>query len=91
MSGMMQLTQEVVGVVADTHTADLTSKPVAEMYYPILQRPEGFTTVLVRTNGDPLLLAGPMRTALKEVDAGLPLTNPGQMVQWVENSTATGA
>jgi len=88
VSGMMQLGQEIVGVVADTRTADLTTPPQAEMYYPVLQRPEGFTTLMVRTDGDPLLLAPAVRAAVGEVDPALPLANIASMSQWLEQSTA---
>ena len=88
VSGMLQLTQEVVGVVADTHTQDLTTAPTAEMYYPILQRPENVVTMLVRTGGDPAALAGGARAALKAVDPGIPLAQHGTMAQFVEQSMA---
>ncbi len=88
VSGMLQLTQEVVGVVADTHTQDLTTAPTAEMYYPILQRPENGVAVLVRTQGDPAALAGSVRAALKAVDPGIPLAQAATMAQFVEQSMA---
>jgi putative ABC transport system permease protein len=72
---MAQLTQEVVGVIADTTTQALDQAPQAEMYYPMLQRPENFITVLVRSDGDPNLMAAPVRAALKAVDPNVPLTN----------------
>jgi predicted permease len=86
LSGMAQLTQEVVGVVGDTHTASLTTPADAEMYYPILQRPEPFTIVMVKTDLDPLSLTNSVRAALKDVDAGIPLTNPNTMDQIVAQS-----
>lgn len=88
VSGMLQLTQEVVGVVADTHSQDLTTAPTAEMYYPILQRPENVVAVLVRTQGDPAALAGSVRAALKAVDPGIPLAQAATMAQFVEQSMA---
>jgi predicted permease len=87
ITGSMQLTAEVVGVVADTLTANLTQPPQPEMYYSLLQRPENFTFILVRTDGDPSAMANSVRAALREVDSGLPLTNPGTMHQFVEQST----
>jgi putative ABC transport system permease protein len=88
ISGMAQLQQEIVGVVADTHTAGLTTPPGAEMYYPVLQRPENFTAILVRTDGDPRALSASVRAALRDVDANLPLTNPGTMQDFVDQSMA---
>ena len=91
VSGMAQLTQEIVGVVADSHTQNLTDAPVPEMFYPILQRPENFTGILIRTDGDPGALTASVRAALRDVDAGIPLTNPGTMQQFVEQSMADRA
>jgi predicted permease len=88
VSGMAQVQQEIVGVVADTHTAGLATAPVAEMFYPMLQRPENFTAILVRTDGDPLALTASVRAALRDVDANLPLTNPGTMQDFVDQSMA---
>ncbi len=83
---MAQLTQEIVGVVGDTHTASLTTPPDAEMYYPIFQRPEPFTVMMVKTDLDPITLTGAVRSALRDVDAGIPLTNPNTMYQIVSQS-----
>jgi ABC-type antimicrobial peptide transport system permease subunit len=58
------------------------------MYYPVLQRPENFTAILVRTDGDPRALAASVRAALRDVDANLPLTNPGTMQDFVDQSMA---
>jgi putative ABC transport system permease protein len=88
VSGMAQVQQEIVGVVADSHTAGLTTPPVAEMFYPMLQRPENFTAILVRTDGDPRALTSSVRAALRDVDANLPLTNPGTMQDFVDQSMA---
>lgn len=88
VTGMAELTQEIVGVVADVHTTSLVAAPAPEMFYPVLQRPENFTGLLLRTDGDPAALAGGVRAALRDVDAGLPLTNPGTMQALVERSMA---
>jgi ABC-type antimicrobial peptide transport system permease subunit len=58
------------------------------MYYPVLQRPENFTAILVRTDGDPRALSASVRAALRDVDANLPLTNPGTMQDFVDQSMA---
>ncbi len=88
LSGMLQLEQEVIGVVADTLTQDLTAPPTAEMFYSVLQRPEGFTNILLRGQGDPALLAGSVREALKAVDPTIPLTNVTTLAAQVEQTTA---
>jgi putative ABC transport system permease protein len=88
VTGMMGLSAEIVGVVADVHTTSLVAAPTPEMFYPLFQRPENFTGILVRTDGDPAALTKSVRAALHDVDAGLPLTNPGTMHDFVERSMA---
>ena len=78
----------LVGVVADTHSQDLTTPPTAEMYYSALQRPEGFSNILIRTEGDPLNLTASVRAAINRVDPTVPLTNVTTMDAMVEQSTA---
>jgi putative ABC transport system permease protein len=88
VTGMLGLSAEIVGVVADVHTTSLVTAPAPEMFYPLFQRPENFTGILVRTDGDPAALAKSVRAALHDVDAGLPLTNPGTMRDFVDRSMA---
>jgi ABC-type antimicrobial peptide transport system permease subunit len=85
---MAQKTAEIVGVVADNHTADLTTAPVPEMFHPVLQRPENFTAVMVRTDGDPAAMAASVRRVLHDVDPGIPLTAPGKLEDFLEQSMA---
>jgi putative ABC transport system permease protein len=86
---MLQLEAEIVGVVSDTRSVDLATPPTAEMFYPVLQRPENFSNVLVKARGgDPLALLGSLRTALSQVDANIPLTNPTSYEALVAQNTA---
>jgi len=88
VTGMMGLEAEVVGVVANSHTRNLTAPPEPEMYYPVLQRPEQFTGILIRTDGEPAALTKSVRAAIADVDPTIALTNPGTMEQLVDQSTA---
>jgi putative ABC transport system permease protein len=88
VTGMLGRTAEIVGVVADAHTQNLTKPPVPEMYYPLFQRPENFTGILVRTSGDPAALTASVRAALHDVDPGIPLIAPGTMQGFVKQSMA---
>jgi predicted permease len=88
VTGMLGLTGEIVGVVADTHTQDLTTPPVAEMYYPVFQRPENFTGIMVRTDGDAAALAASVRAALHDIDPGIPLIGPTTLRDLVKQSIA---
>jgi predicted permease len=88
VTGMGQIESEVVGVVADNHSNDLTSPPVAEYFLPILQRPENFASLILRVEGDPAAITAAARGALKQVDAGLPLLNPQTMAALIAQTSA---
>ena len=88
ITGMGEIQSEVVGVVADTHSIDLTTDPGMEYFLPVLQRPESFITLVLRVQGDPEAIAAAARGALKEVDAGLPLLNPQTMNDLVAQGNA---
>ncbi|HXT52095.1 MAG TPA: ABC transporter permease [Thermoanaerobaculia bacterium] len=88
VTGMMGLEAQIVGVVANSHTAGLAEPPGAEMFYPVLQRPEQFTGILIRTDGDPARLTASVRAAVADVDPAIALTNPTTMDQLVEQSMA---
>jgi putative ABC transport system permease protein len=88
VTGMGQMQSEVVGVVADVHTNDLISAPVAEYFLPVLQRPENFSSLVLRVEGDPAAITAAVRGALKEVDPGLPLLNPQTMPALIAQQTA---
>ena len=88
ITGMAQREGEVVGVIADHHSVSLAAAPTPEMYYPVFQRGENFTGILIRTDGNPAALASSVRAALRDVDAGIPLTNPVTMQEFVDQSMA---
>jgi predicted permease len=89
VTGMLQLEGEIVGVVSDTRSVDLATPPTPEMFYPVLQRPENFSNILVKTRGgDPLALLASLRAALRQVDGNVPLTNPTNYEALVARNTA---
>jgi putative ABC transport system permease protein len=88
VTGMAQKISEIVGVVADTHSVNLNTPPQAEYYLPSLQRGENFTTLLVRTEGDPVAFASSVRAALREVDPDQPLLNPQAYTTLIAQSVA---
>ena len=80
VTGMLGLTGEIVGVVADTHTHEPHARRLSRRCsIPVFQRPENFTGILVRTDGDPAALAASVRAALHDVDPGIPLDRPDTM------------
>jgi predicted permease len=76
ITGMGQMPSQIVGVVADVRAENLNTPPGADYFLPALQRPETFTNILVRTNGNPAGMAATVREALRSVDPDLPLLQP---------------
>ena len=76
ITGMAQLPSRIVGVVADVRATNLNTPPDADYFLPALQRPETFTTILVRTPATPAATTPLVRDALRAVDPDLPLLQP---------------
>ena len=67
----VQVTGEVVGVVADVRQFGLASEPVAEVYLAHAQVPNASMTVVARAAGDPLTLVPGIRAELQGLDPSL--------------------
>jgi len=81
--------REVVGVVGDTRQS-LDEKPWQEMYVPYAQDRGMWSdlSLVVRTNGDPAAMAGPVREAIRSFDKGIPNYNLKTMNDVVSISAA---
>lgn len=88
ITGMGQLPSQIVGVVADVRSSGLNTPPEADYFLPALQRPEAFTTILVRTNLGPGAMASMVRDALRTLDADLPLLQPQALATRIEATIA---
>lgn len=75
----------IVGVVGDVKQFGLDSEPSYDMYFPYL----GGQVLAVRASGDLLTLAGPVRRAIHEVDADLPISEVRTMEQILGESART--
>jgi predicted permease len=64
---------QVIGVVEDGKYENLTEDPLPALFLPIAQAPISETALVVRSGRDPEQLAAALRTALRGVDAGLPV------------------
>jgi len=71
--GFWQDTATVVGVVGDTRYGTLDSLPMPDAYLPYAQSPNGRMMLFVRTTGDPLGIAAPVRAALRELAPDVPV------------------
>jgi predicted permease len=65
---------QITGVVEDGKYKTLTEDPRPVFYVPLLQAPATATTLVVRSNNDPLGLAGSVHDTIRGLDAGLPAT-----------------
>ena len=88
ITGMGQMPSEVVGVVSDVRSTNLGAAPGADYFLPALQRPEGFTNILVRTTGAPESIASAVRDVLKSVDPDLPLLQPRALTTAIAQTIA---
>jgi putative ABC transport system permease protein len=65
----------VVGVVGDLHYSWISREDVPTIYRPARQSPPYFSTLVLRTNGDPLKFVSTVRTAIAGLDPNLPMYN----------------
>jgi len=81
---------EVVGIVEDVRQWGAEQEPLPEMYFPYTAEVWGpiWGNLIVRTEGDPTPLAGGIRTAVQEIDAGIPSAAPRTMGRILRESTA---
>ncbi len=66
-------TAEIVGVVGDIKHFDVTEQPMPQIYGALAQNPFVFTSVAVRTAGDPLRYVSAIRRAAWQVDPDQPV------------------
>src|SRR6185295_3357083 len=64
---------EIVGVVGDIKQYSLADSPTSQIYGALAQNPFIFTSLAVRTAGDPRLLANEIRKAIWRVDRDQPV------------------
>jgi predicted permease len=88
VTGMAQLPSQIVGVVADVRSTNLSTPPEADYFLPALQRPETFTNVLIRAPGGPTSIAPLVRDALRSVDPDLPLLEPEALTTSIAETVA---
>jgi predicted permease len=74
-SSTQQTPLTIVGVVGGVRHDSLNTPPAAEIYLPFEQVYVGGTSLVVRTSGDPLLLAGTIRERIWSVDRNVPISD----------------
>ena len=58
----------IVGVVKDVSQYGLDKPPPMQMYVPHAQFPTGFSTIVVKTEGDPMAMTAAVRSKIQSVD-----------------------
>jgi putative ABC transport system permease protein len=72
-AGLDDTTMEIVGVVGDVRHLGLDQPPRPELFRPLLQTFMFPMHFVARTAGDPAALAAPLRRAVYDVDATVPV------------------
>lgn len=82
--------QQVIGVVADVHSSRLSAPAGLQVYLPALQFPPAFSNmaVAIRTDGNPLSLAAPAKSAVSAIDGDQPVYHLTDMTQLRYSSVA---
>jgi predicted permease len=80
------LAAEVVGVVGDVRSRDLSKENDVEFYRPWAQRSGPFLNLLVRSSTPPDHTAGLVRAALNRIDNSLPILLPNTLDQIIADS-----
>jgi putative ABC transport system permease protein len=80
--------RQIVGIVNDVKTAGVDQPAAMQAYLPMAQVPQTSLTAVVRTQDDAPRLAGPLESAILEVDATLPVYDVRTMDQVIERGVA---
>jgi len=86
MGWFTDLDAEIIGVVGDVRLTALKQPPRPTLYWPVEQVPNGFMTFMIRTSGEPMQLAGAVRTAIASIDPDQPVAKMQTMDEVVANS-----
>jgi len=83
------LNAEIIGVVGDVRGKGLDSLPRETLYWALPQFPgQGFMSIVMRTRGDPLRLAGALRAAVRAIDPDQPVSEVRTMDSYLGDSVA---
>jgi putative ABC transport system permease protein len=76
----------IVGVVDDVHYSWIEKQDVPTIYGPFRQAPPYYTTIMLRTSGDPLQFVPAVREQIAALDPDLPLYNIKPMDRLITES-----
>ncbi len=81
---------EIVGVARTIKYRETGEKPMDFVYMPLAQHPIARMVLMVRSSGDPLQLAEPLRGILRGLDPNLPLSEMRTYEELLRYSTVEG-
>jgi putative ABC transport system permease protein len=76
----------IVGIVGDVRHEDLAIAPTLQMYLPQAQNTDQFLTLVIRTQGEPSLLAGEARRAVAAEARDIPVYQIATLADLVDRS-----
>jgi len=76
----------IVGVVSDLHYSWIVKEDLPTIYRSYRQHPPVFTTIVLRTSGDPLKFVAVARAEMAAVDPNLPMYNIKSMDKVITES-----
>jgi putative ABC transport system permease protein len=76
----------IVGVVSDLHYSWIVKEDLPTIYRPYRQSPPAFTTLVLRTSGDPMKFVAVARAEIAAVDSNLPMYNIKSMDKVITES-----
>jgi putative ABC transport system permease protein len=88
-NGRQQPPTEIVGVIANSRTDDLTRAPEPELYLSLWQAGAFSKDLVVRTTTDPRVLMTTIQKELRSVDPTVAIENVRTLEQVRDNSVAT--
>jgi predicted lysophospholipase L1 biosynthesis ABC-type transport system permease subunit len=80
--------REIVGIVGDVLQRSPGQAAVPQLFLPYAQRTNRTVRIIVRTDGDPLMLASSVRDQIRALDPNLPLAQPAPLAETVSRSIA---
>ena len=86
LTGLGDEPYEIVGIAGDILDRSLQGQPFPAMYMPT--RATGRENVVIRTQGDPLSIAGAARKQVQGIDPDQPVAALKPMTDWVNSSVA---
>ncbi len=86
MEWFTDLDAEIIGVVGDVRLTALNQPARATLYWSVDQVPNSSMTFMIRTSGEPLRLAGAVRSAIASIDPNQPVAKMQAMEEIVADS-----